>query len=128
MNSQLVLVAIIALLIGICFGACTIFLIFTVRRKILANSLADSQTLIGHLCTVQVPLDHHSKGKISVRLYHSTRELMAITESPHCFRKGDRALIMNVQNNQAWIVPETVFLVHGEEESKEVHREVKREI
>ena len=115
MNDQLVLVAIISLLVGICLGICIIALIFTVRKKIFANSLRDSDVLIGHLCMVQVPFDYASKGKISVRYHHSTKELIAITEAPHRFQKGDRAVIMNVHNNRAWIVPERYLSISSEE-------------
>ena len=115
MHNQLVVVAIISLLVGICLGICIIALIFTVRKKIFANSLRDSDALIGHLCTVQVPFDHSSKGKVSAHYHHFTKELMAITEFPHRFQKGDRALIINVHNNRAWVVPEAFLNIHDED-------------
>lgn len=115
MNNKLVLVAIISLLVGICLGICIIGLIFAVRKKIFANSLRDSDALIGYSCIVQVPFDYASKGEISVCHHHSSKELIAITEAPHRFQKGDRALIMNVHNNRAWIVPERYLNISSEE-------------
>lgn len=109
MDNVLILVALIAVLIGVLCGGFIVFLLFTVRKKISANSLANTHTLAGQMGIVQIPFDHRSKGKIRVFVDSSTKELIAFTDPPNAFNKGDQVLIVQVKDTQAWVVPGNIF-------------------
>lgn len=109
MNNVLILVALIAVLMGVLCGGFIVFLLFTVRKRISASSLANTHTLAGQMGTVEIPFDYHAKGKISVFLDNSTKELIAFTDPPNAFNKGDQVLIVQVKDAQAWVVPGNLF-------------------
>ena len=75
MNNLLVLVAGISVLIGLVCGGLVVFLLFSIRKKILANSLTHTHTLVGHIGIVQMPFDRDTKGKVKVFIENSTKEV-----------------------------------------------------
>lgn len=109
MNYLLVLIASVSVLIGLVCGGLIVFLLFAVRKKILANSLTHTRTLVGHIGTVQMPFDHDTKGKVRVSVENSTKELIAFTDYPHTFNQGDQVVIVQIKDTRAWVVPGNIF-------------------
>lgn len=109
MNSTLLWIALASMLVGVFCGGVIVFLIFTVRRKILANSLSHNHSLIGRIGIVHIPFDHRSKGKIRVHIDHSTREFIALTDYPHAFQPGDQVLIIQIKNSFVYVIPADIL-------------------
>ncbi len=109
MNNFLTLVAIISVLIGLLGGGFIVFLLFTNRKKILANSLTHNDSLAGRIGTVQIPFDYRSKGKVRLYINNSINEVVAVTDYPYSFQQGDSVLIVQIKNTQAWVIPGNIF-------------------
>lgn len=108
-NDLLMFVAIAAVTVGAGCGGLIVFGLFVFRSRILASSLTHSHRLAGRVGTVQVAFDYRSKGKIILSFSSSTRELLAITDYPNAFAKGDRVLVVQVSKSHAWVVPIDMF-------------------
>lgn len=109
MNNTLLQLAIASVLVGAFCGGLIVCLIFIVRKKILANGLSHSHSLIGRIGTVHIPFDHRSKGKIRVHIDHSTKEFVALTDYPHSFQQGDQVLIVQIQTSHVCVIPADIF-------------------
>ena len=95
----------ISVIIGILVG-----LIFVIGVKIFrgkqetVNSLVNSSNLVGVFGEVQIPFDQKTKGKIRVNIQGSMIDVVACTHSEESFSVGDQVFIIEVRNNQAWVI------------------------
>ena len=105
MKGFLVVVTIVSLLVGVLLGIAFVLLLVILGKYIFASSLIDLNGTVGRIATVQIPFDYNSKGKIRVRVSKTTKELCALTYYPHRFWKGDKVLIVEVNDSYVWVYP-----------------------
>lgn len=95
----------IALITGVSFGT-TIVKILRYLHNQQANSLIQSQDLIGMWATVEIPFDQTCKGKIRLMVKDSVLELIALTEENRTFARGDQVFVVAINNNKAFVIAE----------------------
>ncbi|MBD0268084.1 MAG: hypothetical protein ICV77_07290 [Cyanobacteria bacterium Co-bin8] len=105
MNRALILLAIASVAVGLLLGGIIVFVLFIYRQKITISSSIGDPHLAGRVGIVTVPFDYRSKGKISLQIEGSTREMIAVTDQPYAFSSGDQALVIQVHNTQVWVIP-----------------------
>ncbi len=105
---NLIVVALVAIAIGICCGAVVILLIVIGRRRQKVDSMVSPNTLIGLYGTVEIPFDSTCKGKIRVNIpgQGSMVDYIACTDEGKNFQAGDRVFIVQVNKNQLWVIGE----------------------
>lgn len=106
MNNQILIIALIAIGIGVLCGAFIVFLIALQRQKKVVDSLVSEKNLIGLSGTVEIPFDRNSKGKVRLTIKGSTLDFVALTDESKGFNKGDRVLIVSARGNKVWVVSE----------------------
>lgn len=106
MNIQILIVAAIAIIVGICCGAVIVFLLVVQRRRQRVDSLVSASSLVGHFATVEIPFDKTCKGKVRLIIKGSMVDFTAGTDSPTGFQAGDRVFIVETRGNQVWVVGE----------------------
>ncbi|MGK7922250.1 MAG: hypothetical protein AB4080_19820 [Trichodesmium sp.] len=104
MNNQILLLAYISVAVGIFSGIVIVLLLSIFRQRQVINSLISPQDFLGMVCTVEIPFDKNSKGKIRVNVKESTVEFIAFTEDDWEFTRGEKAFIVGVENNKVWVV------------------------
>jgi membrane protein implicated in regulation of membrane protease activity len=104
-REQLFTIALITIAVGIALGIAFVLLLQIQRRNTTINSSIRTEQLVGTIGTVQVPFDRHSKGKIRVGVKGSLVDFTAMTNSPDKLETGTQVLIIEVQQNKAWVVP-----------------------
>lgn len=105
-REQLLIIALIAIAAGICFGIVFVLVLQIKRRNITINSSIRTGQLVGAIGTVQIPFDRNSKGKVRVGIKGSLVDFIALTNSPDKLKSGERVLIVDIQENKVWVVPE----------------------
>lgn len=115
MNGQILTFALISLLMGILVGMIVVLIIQLWRKKILSDSLVRSSQLIGKTATVEIPFDENSKGKIRLNIKDCVLELTACTDYSDKLQLGQTVLIIQVKDNNVWVVPHDIN--HESEES-----------
>lgn len=103
MTSPLLIVALIALGVGLVCGAIVVLLIQLWRRREVVDSLVSPEQLVGMIGVVEVPFDRASRGKIRIIFKGSTMELSAFTDDLNPLSKGSRVLITEVSKNRIWV-------------------------
>ena len=96
----------LAIAVGFSCGISTILAIAFGRNHSSADSLVRLHQLSGYFGVVAAPFNRQGTGKIRVLANGSMVELLAKTDSPHEFVRGERAFIIEVCNRKAWVVPE----------------------
>lgn len=109
MKNQILMLAYIAVAVGIFSGLLIVLLLGIFRRQQVINSLIGPQDFLGLACTVEIPFDFHSKGKVSLNVKGSNLELVARTEESKEFTKGEKVFIVGTENNQVWVVSKSSF-------------------
>ncbi|NEP78024.1 MAG: NfeD-like protein [Okeania sp. SIO3C4] len=99
------IIAIISIIVGILCGTVMAWVLHTLKNS-QADSLVRSGDLVGLSGIVQIPFDKNSRGKIRLNVKESVVELMAFTEEFREFTRGEKALIVGIENNRAWVVSE----------------------
>lgn len=105
-QAQLLIIALIAIAVGIFGGVVFVLVLQIQRRNVTIDSSIRSEQLIGAIGTVQVPFDQNSRGKIRVGIKGSLVDFIALTNSPDLLESGERVLIIDVRENKVWVVPE----------------------
>lgn len=105
-REQLFIIALIAIAVGIALGIVFVLLLQIQRRNVTINSSIRTEQLVGAIGTVQIPFDQNSKGKVRVGIKGSLVDFTALTNSPDKLEPGERVLIIDVQQNKVWVVPE----------------------
>ncbi|MGB3656187.1 MAG: NfeD-like protein [Rivularia sp. (in: cyanobacteria)] len=106
---SLIIVALMAVTIGICCGAIIVLLIVIQRRRKKVDSMLSTNNLVGLYGTVEVPFDNTCKGKIRVNMPGQglTVDFVACTDDSKGFQPGDKVFIVQVKNNQLWVISES---------------------
>lgn len=105
---SLIIVALMAVTVGICCGAIIVLLIVIQRRRKKVDSMLSTNNLVGLYGTVEVPFDNTCKGKIRVNMPGQglTVDFAACTDDSKSFQPGDKVFIVQVKNNQLWVISE----------------------
>ncbi|MBE9115974.1 NfeD family protein [Lusitaniella coriacea LEGE 07157] len=98
----------LAIAVGLLFGT-TITAILHNLRQNQANSLVNSNDLIGLPGIVEIPFDSNSKGKIRVSVRGSILDLIALTEDRQMFQPGEQVYIVGMENNKVWVVSQNTL-------------------
>ena len=106
MNYLILVIAGIAITIGIFVGALIVWFIYFWRRRQVVDSLIKSEDIIGLYATVEIPFNAESKGKIRVNIKGSMVDVIAITDESREFKTGDRVFIIQMRENKALVVSE----------------------
>jgi membrane-bound ClpP family serine protease len=114
MNYQLLKIAIISILIGVLCSILIAIVLKIFRRTQKVDSLIRPDNIIGLFGTVEIPFDRNSKGKIRVNSKGSIVDLIAMTDRPIAFNRGDKVFVVEIKNNRAWVIP-TDYLKPGYE-------------
>lgn len=93
----------IALTMGVGFGT-TIVKILRHLQNQQANSLIQSQDLIGMWGTVEIPFDQTCKGKIRLTVKDSVLDIIAMTEENRTFAKGEQVFVVAMNKNKALVI------------------------
>lgn len=95
----------IALTIGIGFGTAIVKILKHLQNQ-QANSLIESQDLIGMWGTVEIPFDQTCKGKIRLNIKDSVVDVVAITEDNRTFVRGEQVFVVAMSQNKALVIAE----------------------
>lgn len=98
-------IAAISLAVGVFCGAAVVW-IFDILRSQQANSMVQSDDLIGLGGTVEIPFDRDSRGKVRLSVKGCTFDMGAMTEESREFSPGDRVLVVGMEKNRVWVVSE----------------------
>lgn len=109
MKNQILMLAYISVAVGIFGGMLIVFLLWIFRRREVINSLVSPQDFLGLACTVEIPFDIHSRGKVNLNVKGSNLELVARTTESKIFTRGDKVFIVGTENNQVWVVSKSSF-------------------
>jgi membrane protein implicated in regulation of membrane protease activity len=96
-------IAIISIIIGVICGTSLVIILRQLRNN-QADSLVNPDDLVGLLAVVELPFDNNCKGKIRVNVKDTIVDLIALTENPKGFIKGEKVLIVGMENNKVWVV------------------------
>jgi membrane-bound ClpP family serine protease len=109
MKNQILMLAYISVAVGIFGGILIVLLLSIFRRRQIVNSLVTPQDFLGLACTVEIPFDAHSKGKVSLNVKESHLEVVARTTESKEFAKGEKVFIVGRENNLVWVVSQSSF-------------------
>ncbi|MGD1808787.1 hypothetical protein ACP6PL_25575 [Dapis sp. BLCC M126] len=112
MKNQILMLAYISVAVGIFAGMFIVLLLSIVRQRQVINSLVSPQDFLGLPCTVEIPFDAHSRGKVNLYIKGSNLELIARTQESKEFTKGEQVFIVGTENNQVWVVSPSFFHNH----------------
>ena len=104
-NLSVPLITGISLGVGILLGTSLVSVLHSLKQN-QANSLVKPDDLVGLLGVVELPFDKNSKGKIRLQVKESLVDFVALTEHSQGFQPGDRVLVVGMENNKVWVVPE----------------------
>ncbi len=88
---------------GILAGIGIVIAILIFRINPTVNSLINYQDCIGQMAEVVVPITLEQPGSIRVKQDRATLKLRAFTRESEEFRVGDRVVIVEVRDGQAWV-------------------------
>ena len=116
MDKSYVILVIASAAVGMVIGGIIVLLIINFKEHIFSNSMTDFQLSVGQVATVSMPFDHDSKGKVAVHINQSTYECIARTYYPNKLEYGDRAIVVEIEDNYVWVFPWHVETLHKLEE------------
>lgn len=97
------LIAIAAVIMGtLCGGMVAGGLRLLSRRH--TDSLVRSDDLVGATGTVEIPFDKDSRGKVRLLVKGSQIDMLASTDETEPFQRGDRVLVVGLDQNRLWVV------------------------
>lgn len=94
---------IVAIGIGIAIGILIVMVISVFRLNSNINSLTSIQDCVGRIAEVTVSITPQQPGSIRVKRDSTTLKLRAITRDQRTFRSGDRVVIVEIREGQAWV-------------------------
>ncbi|NEO54551.1 MAG: NfeD-like protein [Okeania sp. SIO3B5] len=110
MKNQLLILAYMSVVVGIFCGILIVLFLSIFRQNQVINSLVSPQDFLGLPCTVEIPFDTHSRGKVSLNVKGSNIRLIArTTEESKEFTKGEQVFIIGTENNQVWVISKSSF-------------------
>lgn len=104
MKNLILIIAGIAVFVGIFGGVLIVGLISLQRRRQVVDSLVRSDNIIGCFGTVEIPLNHNSPGKVRVNLKGSLVDFVAFTDETQQLHQGDRVVVVGMKGNKVWVV------------------------
>ncbi|MBW4592252.1 MAG: NfeD family protein [Brasilonema angustatum HA4187-MV1] len=104
MKSLILIIAGIAVAVGIIGGVLIVGLISLQRRRQVVDSLVRSDNIIGCFGTVEIPLNDNSPGKVRVNLKGSLVDFVAFTDETQQLHQGDRVVVVSMKGNKVWVV------------------------
>jgi membrane protein implicated in regulation of membrane protease activity len=105
-NVLLIVLATIAIAVGMLIGLLIVGLIYLRRRNQVVNSLIESEDLVGCAGVVILPIDSKTVGKVRLRIKGAVLELGAQTDSAESFQVGDLVCVVEVEGARVWVVAE----------------------
>lgn len=103
MNDIVVTIILLTIGVGIIVGIGIVIAIFISRTNPTINSLINYQDCTGQMAEVIVPITLEQPGSIRVKQDGATLKLRAFTRESEEFRVGDRVVIVEVRDGQAWV-------------------------
>ncbi|MBW4611794.1 MAG: NfeD-like protein [Desmonostoc vinosum HA7617-LM4] len=104
MNNPILIIAVIAVAVGVFGGVLIVGLIYLQRRRQVVDSLIRVNNVVGCFGTVEVPLNHKSPGKVRINLKGSLVDFIALTEETQQLNQGDRIVVVRTKGNKVWVV------------------------
>ncbi len=92
-----------AIAIGIAIGIGIIIAILVARINPTFNSLTNVQDYAGQIAEVIAAITPEQTGSILVKRESATLRLRATTHENRAFRVGDRVVIVEIRESQAWV-------------------------
>jgi membrane protein implicated in regulation of membrane protease activity len=108
-NVLLIVLATIAIAVGILIGLLIVGLIYLRRRNQVVNSLIASEDLVGCAGVVILPIDSKTVGKVRLSVKGSVLELSAQTDSAESLQAGDLVCVVGVEGARVWVVEENAL-------------------
>lgn len=107
MKNLLLIVACIAIVIGILCGGLIVWSLSIWRRNQVVDSLISTNDVVGLIGTVVVSFNHKSNGKVQLNVKGSTVDFIAFTDEHREFAKGDKIFVVGVKQNKVLVVSES---------------------
>ncbi|MBD2345385.1 NfeD family protein [Anabaena subtropica] len=104
MNNSILVIAGIAVVLGLIVGVFIVGLIYVQRRRQAVDSLIRIDNVVGCFGVVEVPLNHNSPGKVRVNLKGSLVDFVAFSDEVHQFNQGDSVVVVRIDGNKVWVV------------------------
>ncbi|NMG20107.1 NfeD family protein [Brasilonema bromeliae] len=104
MKNLILIIAGIAVFVGIFGGVLIVGLISLQRRRQVVDSLVRSDNIIGCFATVEIPLNYNSPGKVRVNLKGSLVDFVAFTDETQQLHQGARVVVVGMKGNKVWVV------------------------
>ena len=99
----MVVIILLAIGAGILVGIGIVITILISRIHPTVNSLINYQDCTGQMAEVIVPITLEQPGSIRVKQAGATLKLRAFTRESEEFRVGDRVVIVEIRDGQAWV-------------------------
>lgn len=96
----------ISLVIGTIVGSGTAAIMRWLQTTGEADSLVRSEDLQGSSGLVTIPFDAASRGQVRVEVKGSQLHMLAMTSEERTFAKGDKVLVVGLENSVLWVVSE----------------------
>ena len=100
--------ALVAIAFGLVSGTAFTYVLHLLRRNP-ANSMVRPTDLIGKAGVVEVPLSANSPGKIRLNLGNASVAFLACTDEENELQPDDKVVVIRIQDNRLWVVPEAAF-------------------
>lgn len=100
--------ALVAIAFGLISGTAFTYILHLLRRNP-ANSMVHPTDLIGKVGLVEVPLQANSPGKIRLNLGNASVAFLACTDEEAELQPDEKVVVIRIQDNRLWVVPETAF-------------------
>ncbi|MGD1849173.1 MAG: NfeD family protein [Cyanophyceae cyanobacterium] len=96
----------VAIAIGVFCGGTTVGLLRWLKNQEQANSLLTTDDWIGACGIVEIPFDQDSRGKVKLEVKGTQVRIQSRTSEVKNFERGERVVVIRVEDNKAWIVAE----------------------
>jgi hypothetical protein len=102
-NSIVIFSILVAIGIGIAIGVGVIIAILVSRINPTFNSLTNIQDYTGRIAEVTTTITPEQIGSILIKRESATIKMRATTHDQRSFRVGDRVVIVEIHEGQAWV-------------------------
>jgi membrane protein implicated in regulation of membrane protease activity len=106
MNNLILMIALIAIVIGLVLGILVVWIICLQQRYQSVDSLVRAKHIVGRSGTVEVPFNSSTAGKVRVNVKGSMVDFVAFTDESREFNPGDRIFVVGMKKNKVWVVSE----------------------
>lgn len=104
MKNPILIIAGIAVVLGICSGVFIVGLIYLQRRRQKVDSLVRLDNVVGCFGTVEVTFNHNSLGKVRINLKGSLVDFVALTDETQQLNQGDRVVVVGMKGSKVCVV------------------------